>query len=291
MNPRPAPSPTKTPGDITTPGWREILRRTWRAASSQHSSLDAAAIAFFGVWGFFPALAALVGLGGLLFGRAEVLHLLSRIRIDLPEGFNVVVGGQLQAIASHSRGFSSATLIGGLAIALWSAMRAMRGMITALNSIYREEEKRTFWRRQALALAFACFGGIFLLVVLALILAIPPWVTGSSRDPTVAIFAATRWPILIVLVMVWLSALYRYGPSRPTAQWRWVSWGAAASATIWVAGSLLFSYYASQFNHLNPLLGSLGAFTLFFLWSYLTVLTVLLGAQMNAEMERQAKRE
>jgi membrane protein len=290
MNDRHSPPPTKTPGDITTPGWREILKRTWRAASSQHSSLDAAGIAFFGVWGFFPALAALVGLGGLLFGRSEVLHVLSRIRIDLPEGFNVVVGGQLQAIASHSRGFSSATFIGGLAIALWSSMRAMRGMITALNSIYQEEEKRTFWHRQALILVFTCFGGIFLLIVLALILAIPPWVTGAE-DPAIALFAAARWPILIVLLMVSLSALYRYGPSRPTAQWRWVSWGAAASAAIWVAGSLVFSYYASQFNHLNPLLGSLGAFTLFFLWSYLAVLTVLLGAQMNAEMERQAKRE
>ena len=90
------------------------------------------------------------------------------------------------------------------------------------------------------------------------------------------------------MLMVSLSALYRYGPSRPTAKWRWVSSGAVASAIIWIAGSLLFSYYTSQFSHLNPLLGSLGAVTLFFLWSYLTVLTVLLGAQVNAEMERQA---
>src|SRR5438128_12339790 len=93
MDARQAPRPTQTPADISSPGWREIFKRTWRAASSQHSSLDAAGIAFFGVWGFFPALAALVGLGGLLFGRSEILHLLSRIRIDLPEGFDVVVGG------------------------------------------------------------------------------------------------------------------------------------------------------------------------------------------------------
>jgi membrane protein len=287
MNGPHAPLPTKTPGDITSPGWREIARRTWRAASSQHSSLDAAGIAFFGIWALFPALAALVGLGGLLFGRSEILNLLSRARIDLPESFAVVVVGQLQAIASHSRAVSGAALFGGLVLAQWSSMRAMRGLIAALNFIYGEEEKRTFWHRQALIFAFTCFGGFFLLIVLALVVANPAWVSGAEQA-TFAFVVVSRWAILIVMLMVALSALYRYGPSRPTAKWRWVSSGAVASAIIWVAGSLLFSYYTSQFSHLNPLLGSLGAVTLFFLWSYLTVLTVLLGAQVNAEMERQA---
>jgi len=287
MNGPHAPLPTKTPGDITRPGWWEIAKRTWRAASSQHSSLEAAGIAFFGIWALFPALAALVGLGGLLVGRAEILHLLSRARIDLPESFAVVVVGQLQAIASHPRAISGATLIGGLLVAQWSSMRAMRGLIAALNSIYGEEEKRTFWHRQALIFAFTCFGGAFFLIALALILAIPPWISGA-KEASFSFLAVSRWPILIVMLMVSLSALYRYGPSRPTAKWRWVSTGAVASAIIWIAGSLLFSYYTSQFGRLNPLLGSLGAVTLFFLWSYLTVLTVLLGAQVNAEMERQA---
>lgn len=290
MNARHTVPPKKTPGDITSPGWREILERTWRAASSQHSSLDAAGIAFFGVWAFFPALAALVALGGLLFGRPEILHLLSWVRVDLPESFAVVVVGQLQAIALHSRAVSSATLIGGLMIALWSSMRAMRGLIAALNCIYGEEEKRTFWHRQALILAFTSVGGTFLLLVLALILAIPLWVTGAN-EPTFAFVALSRWPILIAMLMVSLSALYRYGPSRPMAKWRWVSPGAAASTIIWVAGSLLFSYYTSQFTRLNPLLGSLGAFTIFFLWSYLTVLAVLLGAQVNTEIEHQAEKD
>jgi membrane protein len=278
---------TKSPVDITGSRWREIAIRTWRAATSQHASLDAAGIAFFGIWAFFPALAALVAMGGLLFGRWEVLNLLSRVRMDVPESFAVVVVGQLQSIALHSRAVSGATLVGGLVIALWSSMRAMRGLIAALNIIYGEKEKRRFWHRHALAFAFTCFGGAFLLMVLALILLVPTW-GPRAGEATFAFIAVSRWPILIVMLMVSLSALYRYGPSRPTAKWRWVSAGAVASAIIWGAGSVLFSYYASQFNHLNPLLGSLGAVTLFFLWSYLTVLIVLLGAQVNAEMERQA---
>ena len=163
----------------------------------------------------------------------------------------------------------------------------MRGLIAALNTIYGEDEERTFWHREALTFVFTCFAGVFLLIVLALIVAIPPWVSGA-QEATFALVAVSRWPILIVMLMVSLSLLYRYGPSRPTAKWRWVSSGAVASAVIWVAGSLLFSYYTSQISHLNPLLGSLGAVTLFFLWAYLTILTVVLGAQVNAEMERRA---
>ncbi len=287
MNPPHMPSPKKTPVGITTLGWREVATRTWRAASSQHSSLDAAGLAFFGIWALFPALAALVGLGGLLFGRFEVLDLLSRVRMALPESYAEVIVGQLQAIAAASRVASGATLFGGLVVALWSSMRAMRGLIAALNSIYKEEEKRTFWHRLALTFVFTCCGGAFLLVVLALIVANPPWVSGAE-EAKVAFIAVSRWPIMMAMLMLSLSVLYRYGPSRPTAKWRWVSPGAVASVVIWGAGSLLFSYCTSRFGQLNPLLGSLGAVTLFFLWSYLTVLTVLLGAQVNAEMERQA---
>jgi len=287
MTASPVPPPTKSPGDITGRGWRAIAARSWRAAWSQHSSLDAAGIAFFGVWAFLPALAALVGFGGLIFDPSEIFDLLSRIRMELPESLAVVVVGQLQAIASHSRAASGATLVGGLVFAAWSSMRAMRGLIAALNRVYGEEEKRTFWHRQALTLAFTCFGGVFLLMVLALIVTLPPWVS-RAKEATIAFVAVSRWPIVLAMLMVSLSALYRYGPSRPTAKWRWVSPGAVVSAIIWGASSLLLSYYASLVGQFNPLLGSLGAVTLFFLWSYLTVLAVLLGAQVNAEMERQA---
>jgi membrane protein len=278
------PPTARTPIDITRPGWREIARRTWRAATSQHSSLEAAGIAFFGVWTFFPALAALVGLGGLVFGDSQILHLLARARSELPESFAVIVVGQLQAIAAHSRAVSGATLAGGILLAQWSSMRAMRGLIAALNLIYGEKETRSFWHRHCLVFVFTLFGGCFLLVVLALILPLPHWL--SFANQTVSRLIAV--PIVILLLMLWLAALYRYGPSRRTAQWRWVSPGAAASAIIWCFVSLFFAWYTSQFNHFNPLLGSLGAVTLFLLWAYLTVLTVLLGAQVNAEIERQA---
>ena len=137
-------------------------------------------------------------------------------------------------------------------------MRGMRGLIKALNVIYEVEEQRGFWHRQALAFAFCCFGGGFLLIAIGLIVGMPPYISGSESKTAFIILAPSRWPILILALMISLSVLYRYGPSRRAAKWRWVSWGATASATTWVAGSFLFSYYASRYTRLNSLLGSLG---------------------------------
>ncbi|HEY2865327.1 MAG TPA: YihY/virulence factor BrkB family protein [Casimicrobiaceae bacterium] len=276
----------QAPADITQPGWRHLLGRTWRVASSQHSSLIGAGIAFYGVWSFFPAVAALVALAGLLFGPDDVLRLLSSVRSDLPESVSVIVVGQLARIASHSRTLSSLTLIGALVFALWSGMRAMRGLIGALNLIYEEEEKRAFWHLQLLALLFTCFGGVFLLIVFGTILAFPLRAQGSFLSD---VLAAARWPVLVAAVMLSLATLYRYAPSRRKARWRWVSWGATASAVIWAVVTLLFSYYFAHFAGFNPLIGSLGAVVIFFFWSYVTVLTILLGAQVNAEIERETE--
>ncbi len=282
------PSTAASPSEITQRGWSAVLRRSWRAIAAQNMSLIAAGIAFYGVWALFPALVAVVVLGGLLLGQDEILHLLSLLRIELPRGMDSLVVGQLAAITRRSRGFSSLTLIGALVLALWSATRGVRGLIEALNMIYQEEEKRSFLQRHLLAFSLACFGGIFLVVAIILIVAIPLYRPPGEEEIAFILFAPSRWPILILAIMTTLSVLYRYAPSRQKVRWRWVIWGAALSATVWVLGSFLFSYYASQYSQLNPLLGSLGGITIFLFWCYLTVLTILFGAQINAEMERQA---
>ncbi len=249
-------------------------------------SVIAAGIAFYAVWAFFPALVALVILGGMLFGEREVVRALSWIRIDLPESFNVVVVGQLKTIAQQPRGIF-VTLVAAALFSSWSAMRGVRGLIQALNVVYREDETRSFWRRQALAFGLACFGGGMLLLGIGFIVGMPPYAFRKDEETALILLAPSRWPFLILLMMISLSVVYRYGPCRPAAKWRWVTWGATASATIVVVGSFLFSYYASQYTHFNPLLGSLGAVTIFLLWSYLNVLAILLGAQINAELERK----
>ena len=279
----------KAPSELPARGWRDVLRRTLAAMTEKNMSVIAASIAFYEVWAFFPALAALVILVGIFFGERAVSRLLSWIRIDLPGNVDAIVVGQLKAIAQHSRGIFSLTLAGALVFWFWSAMRGMRGLIQALNVVYGENEERPFWRRQVLALWLSCFGGGLFLTAIGLILWLPPYVTHQGEEIAFVALAPSRWPFLILLLMISLSVVYRYGPCRLKAKWRRVTWGATTSATVIVVGSFLFSYYASQYARLDPLLGSLGAITIFLFWSYLNVLAILLGAQINAELEQKLR--
>lgn len=275
-----------SPAEISQRGWRDVLRRSSRAMAAQNMSLSAAGIAFYVVWAFFPALAIIVVLAALLLGKAQVLAWLSSVRLDLPDSFNIVVTSQLDAIAERSRGLSIVTVLGAFAFSLWSGMRGARALIAALNLVYHERERRSFWHRQALALGFCLLGGAFVLGALTLIVGLAglDFRLASLTGPV--LLALTRWPVLIVATLLLLSVAYRYGPCRRVAKWRWVTWGATVSATIWVTGSSLLSYYAAHYAQLNQLLGSLGLVMIFLFWCYLTVLIVLLGAQINAELER-----
>ena len=277
------------PSELPARGWRVVLRRALAATAHNNLSVIAAGIAFYEAWAFFPALVALVISGAMVFGEPSVDRFLSWVRIDLPESFNVVVIGQLKAIAGQSRGISTLTLVGAALLSVWSAMRGVRGLVQALNVVYAEDESRPFWRRQLLAFCLSAFGGVLLLIAIGLIVSVPPFPAHDGEQSPLSIIAPSRWPILIVLLMVFLSVTYRYAPCRRAARWRWVTWGASTSAVIIVVGSFLFAYYAAHWAHYNPLLGSLGAVTIFLFWSYLNVLAILLGAEINSELERKLR--
>ncbi len=275
-----------SPAEISQRGWWDVLRRSSRAMVAQKMSLAAAGIAFYVVWAFFPALALIVVLVALLLGKAQVLALLSSVPLDLPTSFHIIVVSQLDAIAESSRGLSITTVLGTLGFSVWSGMRGARALMAALNLVYHERERRNFWYRQALALGLCLLGGAFVLGALTLIVGLAGTGFSITSLTVPALLAPSRWPVLIVAMMLLLSVAYRYGPCRRIAKWRWVTWGATVSATIWVSGSSLLSYYTAHYTHLNPLIGSVGSVMIFLFWCYLTVLTVLLGAQINAELER-----
>jgi membrane protein len=282
---RAAPQQAASPAEISGRGWAAVLRGSARAMVAEEMSVAAAGIAFYLVWAFFPALVVLVVLAALVLGKAEVLAAVSWIRLDLPDTFNALVVNQLDAIAEHSRRVSIATVLGALAFAMWSGMRGARGLMTALNFVYGQEEQRGFWRRQAIAFGLCLLGGLFVLAALALIVGFAG--SGLALNAERGFLAPSRWPALVLMMMFLLSVAYRYGPSRRIAKWRWVTWGATAGATVWVMSSVLLSAYTARFSHLNPLLGSLGSVMIFLFWCYLTVLAILLGAHINAGLERQ----
>jgi membrane protein len=168
----------------------------------------------------------------------------------------------------------------------------MKALFTALNIAYDEEEKRGFITLNALAIVLTLGALVFGIVAFALIAVLPALLgqLGLQAIANVAV-SLVRWPLLAVAVMVALAVLYRYGPSRDQPQWTWVSWGAVVATVLWLVTSILFSVYVSNFSSYNETYGSLGAGVVFLMWLYLSALIVLIGAELNSEMEHQTTRD
>jgi membrane protein len=180
-----------------------------------------------------------------------------------------------------------------LLLTLWSASRGTNSLVSALNVAYGEEERRGFFTLAALSLVLTFAGLVFVILTLVLIVAVPAAIAIVGLQDTVIGWAASlaRWPILAVAVMGVLAVLYRYAPDRREPKWRWVSWGSAVATIVWLLGSAGFSVYVSHFGSYNETYGSVGAVVVLLLWFNLSSYVVLLGAELNAEIEHQTARD
>jgi membrane protein len=168
----------------------------------------------------------------------------------------------------------------------------MKAMIDALNVIYGEDEKRSFLRLNLLSLVLTLGGLVFLLIAIATVIVLPlvfAWLGIESFGQWAV--AMLRWPAIMVVIALGLAVLYRHGPSRREAKWRWLSVGAVIAMLLWVAGSALFSWYLSNFADYNATYGSLGAAIGLMMWLWLTSIAILIGAEINAEIEHQTARD
>ena len=175
---------------------------------------------------------------------------------------------------------------------LWSANAGIKALFDALNAVYQEKEKRSFIRLNAVTLSFTIATIAFLLIALAGVVALPIILNYLPLPGvTSLVLEIARWPILLVLVAFGLTLIYRYGPSRTEPRWQWITWGSAFAAIAWLAASALFSWYAANFGTFNKTYGSLGAIIGFMMWMWLSIIVVLVGAKLNAEIEHQTVRE
>jgi membrane protein len=280
------------PGEIPARGWWDVLMRVKDDISRNNLSLIAAGAAFYAFLAIPSALTSLVSLYGLVFNPADVQRQIESMQGVLPGESVQLISGQLQNITSGSNSKLGIGLIVSLLIALWSARSGTSSMITALNISYGEAEKRSFVRFQMVALGLTAGVVLFAVVALALIAVLPAIIDllpfGGFGKTLAAII---RWPILLALLMVCLAAIYRFAPSREEPRWRWVSWGAVVATVLWIIGSALFSLYVGKFASYDKTYGSLGGVVVLLMWLYLSSFIVLLGAQLNAEIEHQTARD
>lgn len=280
-----------TPAEIPTRGLRDVAKRVAADTRDDNLTLLAAGVAFYSVLALFPAMVAVVSIYGLVADPAEVSRQIGDLTSALPEEAADIIVERMEDLVSSesgSLGFSAAV---GIAVALWSASSGMQWLMRALTLIYDEQETRKFvpLRGRALLLTFGAIVGLVVSVMLiAGASSIARWAGLGQIGQTVV--SVVRWPAMGLVMLFGLALLYRYGPNRATAQLRWASWGSAVGMVVWLLASAGFAVYVSVAGS-NESYGSLAGVIVLMLWLWLTCVAILLGAEVNAELERQTARD
>jgi membrane protein len=280
------------PSDFSATGWKDILWRVVSEVSEDRILLIAAGATFYLLLALFPALAAFVSLYGFVADPTTIADHIAFLGGFLPTGALDFLRSQLQALTQQNTSALSVSFVVGLLVALWSANAGMKTLFDALNIAYEEDEKRSFIWLNVQSLLFT-LAAIVLGILLIICVGVVPAVLAFLRlgDSTELIIRVLRWPVTVVFIAIAITVIYRFGPSRNAAKWRWISWGGALTTIVWLAASLGFSYYLENFADYNATYGSLGAVIGFMMWTWISVIILLIGAELNAEMEHQTARD
>lgn len=285
---RDADSPRKIP----FVGWIDILVRVKKKIAFDFIGLIAAGVAFFFLLAVFPALAAMISLYGLIADPAMIADQFNRLAAFMPPEALRIIETQAATMIEASGAALSVSLILSLLFMIFSATRGVKALIKGFNIAYNEKERRNLLKLNLIAYALTVLMIFYFLGSLALV-AVMPAIFGFFAVPEdiAAILMWLRWPILFVLASIGLQVLYRFGPCRTRARWRWLSFGSFVATLLWIIGSSLFSLFVSNFGNFNEMYGSISAVIILLLWFWLSALFILLGAEINAMIEHQTERD
>jgi membrane protein len=280
------------PLQIPWRGWYDILWRTYREMQSDRLLSIAGGVSFFVLLAIFPAITAVVSAYGLFSSASVITNNLSLLNDFVPDNVLSIVHEQASRIASNSGSALSTGMIVGILASLWSAMSGVKAMIDALNVIYEQKETRSFIKLNLVALAFTLAALAAFLLAIACIILLPLILSliglGSLAQTLTRV---ARWPVLLMVLLVGLAVLYRHGPDRRTARWQWVTVGSVFAAVTWIVASFLFSWYLASLANYNATYGSLGAAVGVMIWLWISTTVMLLGAELNSEIEHQTARD
>jgi membrane protein len=279
-----------SPDDIPARGWKEIVFRVWEEIGNDRVVAVAAGVTFYVLLAIFPAITALVSVYGLFADPSTIQQHLASISSLVPGGAMDVIGGQIERIVSQGEGTLGFALALGLGTSLWSSNAGMKAMFDALNVAYGEKESRGFIALNATSLAFTAGMLAFALLALASAIVIPIALKYVGLGSTVeTLISWLRWPVLLVVLVFGLALLYRFGPTRKKPHWQWITVGSGFAGIAWMVASAGFSWYAANFGSYNETYGTLGAAIGFMTWVWISVTVILVGAELNSEVEAQAK--
>jgi membrane protein len=274
------------PEQIPRRGWFDILMRVKNQMDEDNLDIVAAGIAFYCFLAIFPALGAAISIYGLLVNPSTAQQQLTQMASFLPDQVQPLISQILTQIAGRSGQALGWGLLISILLGLWSANNGTKSLVKGLNIAYDQKETRGIIKLSALTLLFTLGGIIVVIFSAALIVALPVAINAIPLPQTLK-----TWPILGLIVLCTLSILYRYAPNRNNPKWRWVTWGSTLATIIWLAGSVGFSFYVSNFGNYNATYGSVAAVVILLFWFLLSSYSILLGAELNTEMEHQTMKD
>ncbi len=282
----------ESPLDIPWRGWKRVIRRTIRELISDRVTLVAAGCAFYGTLALFPAISMLISIYGLVFDPATVEPQLATLRDLLPPSAFQLISERVHMLVTKPPGTLTTSLLISTGVALWSSATGTKSIISALNLAYEERERRSFLRFQAIAFAMTLMALTGAVLGLGFLVGLPTTLSMLGYEGNTAMLVRTSGLLLLVtFVMGSLSLLYRFGPCREVAKWQWITPGSLLATVLWLAASSLFSFYVGHLASYDATYGPLGAVAGVMMWFFVTVYVVLLGAELNAELELQTARD
>jgi membrane protein len=279
------------PWRIPVLGWKDILWRTYREVARARLPAQAASVTFFMVFATFPAVAAFVSLYGIFTNGVDVERHFTHVADFLPTDAVHVIGAEMMRITQTRDSTLGATFVVSTLLSVWSANAGMKALLEGVNVAYDEVEKRS-WLRRTVFTYFATLAGLLLLTALtAFAISAPMFAHGLGVRHARRWLTPVRWLLVYLAAAAVFSLVFRFGPSRTLARWRWVAPGGALGAALWMGGSVVYTWGLDRFTHFGVTYGSLGAILGLMLWLWFSAMTMLLGAELNAEIEHQTAQD
>lgn len=272
--------------------WRRVLWRTIKSMTQMDTSMRCAGVAYFGFLSLFPAVATLVLLIGLFARPTFLANLVDRLEGLIPDVALQLLASQLVALLQQPRAGLGLGLLVSFGIAIWSGSRGVAALMFATSRTRAEPEKRGLVATIAISIATTLLAGIAMIAVLTLVAIVPaylgvlPWL-GTNQ----MLLLLLRWPVLLVLGILSIAAFYRFAPDRRAKRARWIWPGATIATLLWLAVCAIFSFYVERIGNFEASFGSLATAIVLLLWMYNSALIVVLGATINAELERETLAE
>lgn len=289
-SPDPQPAP-EAPVQILKKNWLPIAKEIKTGIGKNHLSIIAAGVTYYTLLGSVPIIAATISLYGLFSNPQDIQRHFSALEEIIPAEAHRLIFQQMDRIAAEQSGAGLGAIL-GILLALWAGSRAIKALMEALDIIHENEKGRGFIKFNAVGLvltvAFVALGllAVILITVLPPLLGLLPFPGFVQILVNIAI-----WPLLLLIGMLAIALLYRFGPSRPPLRWKWLTPGSITATILWLIASAALSIYIQNFGNYNKTYGTLGGIVILLLWLWLSSFVLLLGAELDAAVEKQTRKK